>query len=58
MVFACYFGCVIGLFQFSYFLDEYDVFDALQVLGFLKLEAFIPAFINVIVLWIFNVFYE
>lgn len=40
------------------FFDDYNIFDGLEKLSFLKLEVSIPCIINVILLNIFETFYE
>lgn len=58
LVFSVYLGCVIGLFYMTKFFDDYNIFDSLSAISFLKLEVSIPCIINVGILNIFDSFYE
>lgn len=58
MVFSCYLGAVIGLFYLTKYFDDQNVFDGAEALNFLKLEVSIPCIINVIILNVFDQFYE
>lgn len=58
LIFSIYLGSVIGLFYMTRFFDDYNIFDGLEKLSFLKLEVSIPCIINVILLNIFETFYE
>lgn len=58
LVFSVYVGCVFGLFFMTKYFYEYNVFDSLKSLEAFRLEASIPALINVIVLQIFDELYE
>lgn len=57
-VWSIYIGCLIGLFYMTKYFYEYDIFTGLEKLEFLKLEVSIPCSINVIILNIFDYFYE